>query len=149
MKAAKVFGAFMVAFALYGMQAVMAPQEPVSCPQPIVRKTVQVTPEMQVVRMVNCERSRRGLPPLSVSPKLMAVSEGWSATQANRHRMYHSRNGYGENVAVGQRSPSEVQHAWMNSRGHRNNILNTRYTQIGVGLAYDRQGRPYWTQSFM
>ena len=149
MRSAKIFGAFMVAFALYGMQAAMAPQEPVSCPQPIVRKPVEVTPALRVVQMVNCERTKRGLPPLKVNPKLMVVSQDWSSTQASRHRMYHSRNGYGENVAVGQRSPSEVQHAWMTSRGHRNNILNSRYTQIGVGLAYDRQGRPYWTQSFM
>lgn len=62
--------------------------------------------------------------------------------------MYHSRNGYGENVAYGQRDAQEVMRAWMNSRGHRNNILSGRYSQIGVGLAYSRSGRPYWTQTF-
>ena len=78
----------------------------------------------------------------------MAVSESWSQTQANRKRMYHSRNGYGENVAFGQPTSYDVMNAWMNSRGHRQNILSSRYDSIGVGYVVASNGRPYWTQSF-
>jgi uncharacterized protein YkwD len=103
---------------------------------------------MEVICLVNKERARRGLKPLTPNPKLMAVSEQWSNTQASRRRMYHSRNGYGENVAFGQPTSYAVMSDWMNSRGHRNNILSQRYDQIGVGYAVASNGRPYWTQTF-
>jgi uncharacterized protein YkwD len=52
----------------------------------------------------------------------------------------------GENIARGQRSPKEVVTAWMNSAGHRANILNASFTQIGVGYVADGH---YWTQMFL
>lgn len=52
----------------------------------------------------------------------------------------------GENIAYGQRTPQAVVNAWMNSNGHRANILNTSYTQIGVG--YVSNGH-HWTQMFI
>lgn len=55
----------------------------------------------------------------------------------------------GENIAMGQRTPQEVVQAWMNSPGHRSNILNKNFTEIGVGLAKDANGNPYWTQMFI
>jgi uncharacterized protein YkwD len=55
----------------------------------------------------------------------------------------------GENIAKGQRTPAEVMNAWMNSAGHRSNILSASYSQIGVGLAKDRNGVAYWTQMFI
>ncbi len=106
------------------------------------------TSEMRVVDLVNAERSRRGLAPLSPSPTLMNVSRSWSNTQANRGRMYHSKNGYMENVAYGQSSPEAVMNSWMNSRGHRANILSSRATTIGVGCARSSNGSLYWTQCF-
>jgi uncharacterized protein YkwD len=103
--------------------------------------------EIEVARLVNLERAARGLQPLKISGRLMLDARGWSQNQASRRRMYHSRMGYGENVAYGQSSPREVMTAWMNSRGHRNNILNSRYTTIGVGAVTN--GRTiYWTQVF-
>jgi uncharacterized protein YkwD len=56
--------------------------------------------------------------------------------------------GYAENVAYGQSTPSEVVRTWMNSPGHRKNILASNRNTIGVGLAYSANGRPYWTQVF-
>lgn len=52
----------------------------------------------------------------------------------------------GENIAMGQRTPEEVVNAWMNSSGHRQNILNPNFTHIGVG--YVENGN-YWTQMFI
>jgi uncharacterized protein YkwD len=57
-----------------------------------------------------------------------------------------SYNSAGENIAQGQRSPEEVVQAWMNSEGHRANIMNGDYTHIGVG--YNESGN-YWTQMFI
>jgi uncharacterized protein YkwD len=103
--------------------------------------------ENDVVAKVNAERRSRGLRPLKVSEKLMTVARGWSGVQARQRRMYHSHNGYGENVAYGQRDPNEVMTAWMNSPGHRRNILNPNYSEIGVGAV--QTGRSiYWTQTF-
>jgi uncharacterized protein YkwD len=54
-----------------------------------------------------------------------------------------------ENIAAGQTTPQEVVQAWMNSPGHRANILNGNYTYIGVGYAKGGSQRHYWTQMFI
>jgi uncharacterized protein YkwD len=53
-----------------------------------------------------------------------------------------------ENIAKGQPTPAAVMQAWMNSAGHRTNILNCGYRNLGVGLAYDASRTPVWTQDF-
>lgn len=103
--------------------------------------------EREVVQITNRERARRGLQPLKINAKMMADARSWSTNQARRGRMYHSRMGYGENVAWNQKTPQEVMSAWMNSRGHRANILNPKYKEIGVGVVYGNRG-PYHTQVF-
>lgn len=125
------------------------PVERVIRSTPIIRRMIGNTQENEVVRLVNQERQRRGLRPLSVNEKLMADARSWSNTQASRSRMYHSRMGYAENVAYGQPTPQSVVRDWMNSPGHRRNILAPSRSQIGVGMAYSSGGRPYWTQVFM
>jgi uncharacterized protein YkwD len=55
----------------------------------------------------------------------------------------------GENIAAGQRTPQEVVNSWMNSPGHRANILNRNYTKIGVGYASGGEYGTYWTQMFI
>ena len=54
----------------------------------------------------------------------------------------------GENIAWGYRTPEAVMTAWMNSPGHRANILNCKAKAVGVGLARKADGTPYWTQVF-
>jgi uncharacterized protein YkwD len=54
----------------------------------------------------------------------------------------------GENIAEGQRDPAEVVSSWMGSRGHRDNILSSEFTEIGTGVAQGRNGRLYWAQVF-
>ena len=125
---------------------VTAPSAPKPKPKP-KPVTVPVTPETEVIRLANVERVARGLKPLLTDPTLMQAAKGWSRNQAARSRMYHSRMGYGENVAYGQRTPRDVHRAWMNSKGHRANILNPGYSSMGAGLAYSGS-TPYWTQTF-
>ena len=54
----------------------------------------------------------------------------------------------GENIAKGQRTPEAVMNGWMNSQGHRENILSESYTEIGVGYGTDSNGMTYWVQMF-
>jgi uncharacterized protein YkwD len=54
----------------------------------------------------------------------------------------------GENIAEGQRDAAEVMSSWMRSRGHRDNILSSEFTEIGTGVAVGRNGRLYWAQVF-
>jgi len=103
--------------------------------------------ENRIVDLVNVERRRHGLKPLRMAERLMTSARSWSRTQANNHRMYHSSGlGVGENVAWNQRDPSDVMRAWMNSAGHRRNILNPNYREIGVGVVVSNG--PYYTQHF-
>ena len=108
--------------------------------------------QIEVVRLVNIERRKRGLAPLSISNRLSEAA----AIRANEivQKFSHTRPdgssyhtviknvGYmhpyvGENIAAGRKSPEEVMNAWMNSNGHRAAILNPNYTEIGVGVNYE------------
>ncbi|MFG3685817.1 CAP domain-containing protein [Micromonospora sp. NPDC047740] len=117
----------------------------------------------QVVDLVNKERAKAGCKALTVNAKLMLAAQRHSQDQADHKTMSHDGSdgsdagdrldrvgyawrAYGENVAWNQQTPAAVMDAWMNSPGHRANILNCSYTDIGVGVA--RSNGPYWTQDF-
>lgn len=119
--------------------------------------------EAEVVRLVNVERAKVGLPALKNDWELARVAEHKSQDMATKKYFDHTSPTYGspftmlknygisyrsagENIAQGQRSAAEVVNAWMNSSGHRANILNKNYTHIGVG--YVSNGN-YWTQMFI
>jgi len=121
------------------------------------------TEASEVVRLVNAERAKAGCAALSIDEKLMTAAQRHSQDQADQQKMSHTgSNGsspgdritavgyqwrtYGENVAWNQQSPEAVMTAWMNSPGHRANILNCSFTEIGVGVA--SSNGPYWTQVF-
>ncbi|HWS41977.1 MAG TPA: SafA/ExsA family spore coat assembly protein [Pseudoflavonifractor sp.] len=119
--------------------------------------------EAEVVRLVNVARAQNGLAPLTTNWELSRVARYKSQDMVDKHYFSHTSPTYGtpfqmmkafgltyrtagENIAYGQRTPQEVVTAWMNSSGHRANILNASYTQIGVG--YVAKG-DYWTQMFI
>ncbi len=112
----------------------------------------------QILDLVNAERVDRGLRPLTASTAALAESLRWSDVQASAQRMYHrsdlfrglpsSATYVGENVAMGYRTAAAVMEGWMNSSGHRANILNGRFTHIGIGVAADSDGTLYYTQIF-
>lgn len=119
--------------------------------------------EAEVVRLVNEIRAQYGLNTLTENWELSRVARYKSQDMVDRKYFSHTSPTYaspfqmmkafglsyrsaGENIAYGQRTPREVVDAWMNSAGHRANILNATYTQIGVG--YVSNGN-YWTQMFI
>lgn len=119
--------------------------------------------EKEVVELTNKERAKQGLKALSVDSKLSKSARAKSQDMKDKNYFSHTSPTYGspfdqmkqfgityksagENIAQGQKSPQEVVTAWMNSEGHRANILNKSYTHIGVG--YVKSGN-YWTQQFI
>jgi uncharacterized protein YkwD len=105
--------------------------------------------ENEIADRVNSERGMRGMRPLKVTLSLMHSARSWSGRQASERRMYHSNwPGMGENVAYGQKDPADVMRAWLTSPGHRANILNPKYTEIGVGVVIAGNGQAYYTQHF-
>lgn len=122
--------------------------------------------ENEVIKLVNAERAKNGLSPLKANWELSRVARMKSQDMINKNYFSHQSPTYGspfqmmesfgiryssagENIAKGQQSPSAVMHAWMNSPGHRSNILSTSYSEIGVGLAVSKSGVKYWTQMFI
>lgn len=118
---------------------------------------------MQVVKLVNTERAKEGLPALTVdagieSAALVRAKEtekSFSHTRPDGRQFSTALTeagvtfrGSGENIAYGQRTPEEVMKGWMNSPGHRANIMNKNYTKIGVGYYQNSNGVNYWTQLF-
>ncbi|WP_405577004.1 CAP domain-containing protein [Streptomyces sp. NBC_01092] len=119
----------------------------------------------EVVDLTNRERARAGLHPLAVDAALTTAAQAYSADMAARAFYSHTSpegtqpwdraaaagsrmRTIGENIACGQRSPAEVVEGWMNSPGHRANILKRDFTHIGIGFAGGGPAGTYWTQLF-
>lgn len=104
-----------------------------------------------VISLVNGERVANGLPPLNTNWTLVANSQAWSNYMATNNFFAHSGQNVGENIAAGYDSPETVVAGWMDSEGHRTNILNPSYTQVGVGYAYCGGSTygGYWTLQFI
>ena len=151
---------------------------PSAAPSPVIAGAVTPAPtrtsakpvgnpsyEDQVVTLVNQERAKAGCKALTVDSRLVTAARGHSQDMATRNYFDHNtpegvtpwtritNAGYrfssaAENIASGQTTPASVMTAWMNSQGHRENILNCNLRNIGVGLAYNAKHTPYWTQDF-
>ena len=113
--------------------------------------------EDRATELVNQSRNSIGLPGLPVNIDLSLKAQAWSRQLANDQRLYHSNladgNGYnwyrlGENVGYGY-SIEQVHNAFMNSSGHRANILDGGFNRIGVGVTRDGGGRLWVVQEFM
>lgn len=124
-------------------------------------RTVTLKPALQnVLKRVNKVRRNHGRKPLRVTHCLTKkVAQPWARHMADTGDFAHrdlskvfkicpSLTMVGENIAAGQPTAKAVMKAWMGSKGHRRNILNKRYRKIGLGLARDADGRPYWVQNF-
>lgn len=127
------------------------------------RTARDVAAEAEVLRLVNAERAKVGCQAVRPSPALDRLAGAFSADMANRAFFDHTDpdgdtpwdraeqagvSGLGgENIARGQVDAAAVMKAWMNSDGHRANILNCDYTSLGVG-AHFADGGPWWTQDF-
>ncbi|GGD04760.1 hypothetical protein GCM10007216_39250 [Thalassobacillus devorans] len=119
--------------------------------------------EQQVVELTNQERQKQGLEPLEADAELSKVARDKSQDMATNGYFSHNSPTHGspfdmmkaygidyrtagENIAKGQRSPEEVVNGWMNSEGHRKNIMNPNFTHIGVGHV---ENGNVWTQMFI
>lgn len=124
------------------------------------------TLEDQVITLVNKQRVNNGLQPLTKNWTLAKMARCKSQDMVTHNYFSHTSPVYGspftmmqdfglkftaagENIAEGQPTPQAVMNAWMNSPGHRANILSPAYNQIGVGMAKTSSGVIYWTQDFI
>ncbi|MBT2758377.1 SafA/ExsA family spore coat assembly protein [Mesobacillus foraminis] len=142
--------------------ALIYPGQRVNIPDISATKNI----ESQVIQLTNQERAKHGLRPLAANWELSRVARYKSADMRDKNYFSHTSPTYGspftmiknfgiayrsagENIAAGQRTPQEVVNSWMNSPGHRANILNSSYTHIGVGHASGGSYGHYWTQMFI
>lgn len=122
--------------------------------------------EKQVADLVNKERSAQGLAPLKFNGELSKVAKLKATDMRDKNYFSHTSPTYGspfdmmksfgirytsagENIAKGYRTPDAVMKGWMNSPGHKANILNSSFTEIGVGYVTDSSGTGYWVQMFI
>lgn len=127
---------------------------------------VAASEAQQVTQLVNKERAAAGLASLTLDASLSKVAQAKAEDMAKNGYFSHTSPTYGspfdmmksfgvkysaagENIAKGQRSAESVMNAWMNSSGHRANILSSNYDKIGVGYTTDAQGNTYWVQMFI
>lgn len=103
--------------------------------------------ERNVIDRTNAERARFGLAPLKVSKRLMHQARRHAQWMGSSGNFQHGSDGVAENIAWGQNSSDDALGDWMNSSGHRANILGG-YTHMGASWARGNDGRLYWVQQF-
>ncbi|MGW5607819.1 CAP domain-containing protein [Streptomyces sp. NPDC003753] len=130
---------------------------------PAQKVTSEAAAEAEVLKLVNQERAKVGCSPVTPNGPLRKLAEAFSEDMAARNFFDHTdpdgkdpwqraavlgiTDLGGENIARGQATPQDVMDAWMNSPGHRANILNCDFTTLGVGVHLG-SGGPWWTQDF-
>lgn len=142
--------------------ALIYPGQKVTIPNFDATKSV----ENQVIQLTNQQRAKYGLKALTADWQLSRVARYKAMDMRDKNYFSHTSPTYGdpftmmknfgiayrsagENIAAGQSTPQEVVTAWMNSPGHRANILSTNYTYIGVGYAQGGSQQYYWSQMFI
>jgi uncharacterized protein YkwD len=145
-------------------------QKPDNSTQPDNSQPDAETPEeelhsyaVQILNLVNAERTKAGLTELKLDLNITAaanvrakeIKQSFSHTRPNGKNFSSalteqgvSFRRSGENIAWGQKSPEQVMNGWMNSSGHRANILNSSFENIGIGYYQDTNGVNYWVQLF-
>lgn len=121
--------------------------------------------EAELLKLINKEREAKELPPLRLNPTLLKVARAHSANMARQEKMEHVLDGknpsqrvlaagydyryIGENIAVSDGAPlADILKGWMNSRHHRDNILNKNFRETGLAIARNKKGDYYYTQVF-
>lgn len=129
-------------------------------------RQAETTQAEAILKLVNQERAKAGVPALKLSDKLNSIANTKAKDMADKGYFAHESPTYGspfdmlkdfgvsfsyagENIAAGQKTAEEVMDSWMNSSGHRQNILNKNYTQLGVGFTHGGQYGTEWVQLFI
>jgi uncharacterized protein YkwD len=120
--------------------------------------------EAEIVKLTNIKRKKRGLKLLKINSQLVCLARKQSASMARNNQLSHTVNGktlahrieksryayrnIGENVARSKGSPPHVIKMWMKSQGHRVNVLNPHFSEIGIGIVRAKNGDKYFTQIY-
>ncbi len=129
-------------------------------------RQAETTQAAEILKLVNQERSKAGVPALTLSTKLTDIANTKAKDMADKNYFSHTSPTYGspfdmlkqfgvsytyagENIAAGQKTAAEVMNSWMNSSGHKANILNKNYTQLGVGFYRGGEYGTEWVQLFI
>jgi uncharacterized protein YkwD len=105
--------------------------------------------EKNIVTFTNQERQRYGLPPLKVDPTLVESARRHAIWMTSNQTLQHTNQPVAENIAVGQPTSQDAVRSWMNSSGHRANILSGGHGRIGVAAYRTAHGTIYWCQQFL
>jgi len=121
-------------------------------PSPVARQATHEPQlhaiEQRLIERTNAARARYGLPALATDMALVNSARRHNAWMVHHRSLQHSHAQVAENIAMGQRSTAEVMNSWMNSSGHRANILGGNYRRIGVSAYRTPDGTIYWCQQF-
>ena len=162
---AKVFGLLLAYASLLGL-CLSGSVEALSRKQTIHGQNAAQNPDKVVERLLalhNAQRAKQGAKPLVLNAKLSAAAKDYAEFLARTGKFGHTENGSpgqrikkqgysyradGENIAKGQPTAESVVNAWMHSSGHRANILNKGFKDVGFGVARDPKGRMVWVTDF-
>ncbi|HEY6507360.1 MAG TPA: CAP domain-containing protein [Vicinamibacterales bacterium] len=158
-----------ITFALLTLSSCANPTEPdqVTASTPTSASPAAVSTAAAIVDLTNTERGRAGLSSFRVDARLMEAARLHAGQMADLSRLDHVLPGaqypgpsdrlaaagypwqsYAENIAMGQPTAAAVVAAWMQSTGHRANILNSNLTELGAATSTDASGRPFYVQVF-
>lgn len=139
-----------------GCHTSVAPTKPPRNHEAESQPAAEPTRNDKLLDLHNAQRELKGRVGLSMDDSLNDYAERHAKWMAEKSRLKHSDIGVlmgrwhtaGENIAWNQRDEREVVSAWMNSSGHRANILNRSFSKVGFGLAFAKDGSPYWCTVF-
>jgi uncharacterized protein YkwD len=134
-----------LAVSLLTMMTAAVPADTATSPQEIELLPI----EANVIANTNSRRARLGLKPLQVDGRLMHAARRHASWMASRRSLRHTSSAVAENIAMGQSSSHEAVNDWMESPGHRANILSSSHGRIGVGAYRGSDGQIYWCQQFL
>ena len=120
----------------------VAPAEDVTVEKAAIRDFNLHKVEADLIKRTNAQRKAHGLPPLKMCRSLMQSAREHAKWMASNQNLTHTNKAVGENIAMGQHDSQEAVNDWMNSSGHRANILSSDYRRIGVAWARDDNGSP-------
>lgn len=119
------------------------------------QKSSEINPAI-LLELHNQERVKSNLEPLKLDDFLSEYANNHATWMAKKNLLQHSNisnllgryKNVGENIAWNQRNESAAHEAWMNSKPHRANILNSKFKLIGFGMSKNSKGQPYWCAVF-
>jgi uncharacterized protein YkwD len=117
--------------------------------QPDIKKLDLNWCEQAIIADTNAQRARYGLPALATDSWLQSQARNHTAWMTNYRSMVHTSAPVAENIGMGQRSADEITNTWMNSSGHRANMLNPGYHRIGACAYTATDGTIFWCEEFL